>query len=136
MFVYGFWYWNNCGTLVLLYGKKNRKVKQLARNLKRLKLKKKKPFVVESSTSYNRTMQNVGLLYISYTFISFIKTFLLNPKSYLFILKHFFIITYSYILKFCITIVQRLRLLINVIRYIQSNLYTSEYNTRALRLST
>ena len=70
----------NCGTLVLLYGKKNRKVKQLARNLKRLKLKKKKPFVVESSTSYNRTMQNVGLLYISYTFISFIKTFLFEPK--------------------------------------------------------
>ena len=70
----------NCGTLVLLYGKKNRKVKQLARNLKRLKLKKKKPFVVESSTSYNRTMQNVGLQYISYTFISFIKTFLFEPK--------------------------------------------------------
>ena len=135
MFIYGIWYWKNCGTLVLLYGKKNRKVKQLARNLKRLKLKKKKPFVVESSTSYNRTMQNVGLLYIDYTFISFIKTFLFEPKA-VFIYSQTLFNHYIFKLKFCITIVQRLRILINVIRYIQSNLYISEYNTRALRLST
>ena len=135
MFNYGFWYWKNCGTLVLLYGKKNRKVKQLARNLKRLKLKKKKPFVVESSTSYNRTMQNVGLLYISYTFISFIKTFLFETKV-VFIYSETLFNDYFFTLKFFITIVQRLRILINVIRYIQSNLNISEYNTRALRLST
>ena len=135
MFIYGFWYWKNCGTLVLLYGKKNRKVKQLARNLKRLKLKKKKPFVVESSTSYNRTMQNVGLLYISYTFISFIKTFLFEPKV-VNIQSETLFNYYLFTFQFCITIVRRLRIIINVIRYIQNNLYISEYNTRALRLST
>ena len=135
MFIYGFWYWKNCGTLVLLYGKKNRKVKQLARNLKRLKLKKKKPFVVESSTSYNRTMQNVGLLYISYTFISFIKTFLFEPKV-VNIQSETLFNYYLFTFKVFITILQRLRFLVNVIRYIQSNLYISEYNTRALRLST
>ena len=135
MFINWFWYWKNCGTLVLLYGKKNRKVKQLARNLKRLKLKKKKPFVVESSTSYNRTMQNVGLLYISYTFIPFMKTFLLEPKV-VNIQSETLFNYYLFTFQFCITIVQRLRFLINVIRYIQSNLCISEYNTRALRLST
>ena len=135
MFIYGFWYWKNCGTLVLLYGKKNRKVKQLARNLKRLKLKKKKPFVVESSTSYNRTMQNVGLLYISYTFIPFMKTFLFEPKV-VNIQSETLFNYYLFTFQFCITIVRRLRIIINVIRYIQNNLYISEYNTRALRLST